>query len=39
MKATLAGIAGIITGAAGALLARRYVGAFLWWLFSRGDQP
>jgi len=37
MRTTLAVLAGVTVGIAGTIYTRRYVGAFLQWLFSRGD--
>lgn len=34
MKLFAATTAGIVAGATGVLLAHRYVGAFLWWIFT-----
>lgn len=37
MRTLFAMTAGILLGATLTLYTRRYLGAFLWWLFARGD--
>lgn len=37
MRTTLAVLLGITAGVTGTIYTRRYAGAFLQWLFGRGD--
>jgi hypothetical protein len=39
MRTTVAVLVGVTAGVAGTVFTRRYAGAFLQWLFSRGDTP